>query len=111
MGILGVGSLELVTELCAAEVGVMYAFTFSPSDFNWSTKLSASFKRPPSFNALLGPLGFLQFRKATMRQVVFLHKEISLTLLLVDSSVLAVHLEPMLPSGTGNIPWKTASAI
>lgn len=54
------GSLLLVT---GAEEGRRGEVTCSPSDFNWSTKFSASFDRPPSFSALLGPFAFLKSAK------------------------------------------------
>jgi hypothetical protein len=58
------GSLfELTEPPWTTEAGDWNELTFSPSDFNWSTNISASLRRPPSLRALLGPLGFLKKKK------------------------------------------------
>jgi hypothetical protein len=41
--------------------------TFSPSDFNWSTKESTSFDLPPSFIALELAVGFLNIKIMEMK--------------------------------------------
>ena len=58
------GSLfELTEPPWTTEAGDWNELTFSPSDFNWSTNISASLRRPPSLRALLGPLGFLKKKR------------------------------------------------